>query len=163
MEKNATMIHGQQTRREFCIRACQGGSALALSATLGQFLLACKDDPASVDAPSLPTIQGTSSGGTVTLTVDANSPLSAVGSAALVQFSGGSVLVAHIAQDTFTALTSVCTHQQCTVTGFKNQLFVCPCHGSQFQTNGQVAQGPASSPLRSFQTQFANSQLTITL
>jgi cytochrome b6-f complex iron-sulfur subunit len=39
--------------------------------------------------------------------------------------------------------------------------FVCPCHGSEFDTSGHVLVGPASTPLRQFQTQFANNVLTI--
>jgi hypothetical protein len=46
--------------------------------------------------------------------------------------SRGSFLVARTGTDTFTALTAICTHQQCTVTGFADNRYVCPCHGSQY-------------------------------
>lgn len=101
--------------------------------------------------------------GTITLTIDASSPLAAVGSAALVQASNNSLLIARTAQDTFTALTAICTHQACTITGYNNQIYSCPCHGSQFNTGGRVVRGPATSALRTFQTQFANNQLVITV
>lgn len=156
-----------QTRREFCISACQVGSLLALSTSLGTLLTGC-EDPASSGGGgggggNLQTIQATVSNGTITITINQDSPLASVGSAAMVQYNGGSLLVAHTGDTSFTALTTICTHQQCTITGFQNQLYTCPCHGSQFQTNGQVARGPAASPLHSFQTQFAKNQLTITL
>jgi nitrite reductase/ring-hydroxylating ferredoxin subunit len=49
------------------------------------------------------------------------------------------------------ALTSICTHQGCTI-GFKNPppnsvTFQCPCHGSQYDENGFNTQGPALLPL----------------
>jgi Rieske Fe-S protein len=98
--------------------------------------------------------------GAVTVTIDAASPLSAVGSAALVQTNGGNFLVAHTAQSSFTAMTAICTHEACTITGFESQQFVCPCHGSRFNTNGVVVMGPAVSSLRQFPTEFSNSVLT---
>jgi Rieske Fe-S protein len=72
-------------------------------------------------------------------------------------------LVARTAQNAFTALTAICTHEGCTVSGFENQTYVCPCHGSRYSTSGTVISGPAPSSLRSFQTQFNNNVLTITL
>ncbi len=83
--------------------------------------------------------------------------------AALVQTASGNFLVARTAQDSFTALTAVCTHEACTVTGFENQHYVCPCHGSQYTTSGAVVQGPAPSPLRQFATRFAGNVLTIAI
>jgi hypothetical protein len=52
---------------------------------------------------------------------------------------------------------SVCTHQGCTITGYQNQTYVCPCHGSQFNTNGGVVAGPAVAALRRVTVQFAES------
>jgi cytochrome b6-f complex iron-sulfur subunit len=100
--------------------------------------------------------------GTITLNIDASSPLASVGSAALVNPSSSRVLVARTGQTSFTALTAVCTHEGCTVSNYQNQVFECPCHGSQFSTSGSVVKGPASSPLRSFATAFNNNVLTIT-
>jgi nitrite reductase/ring-hydroxylating ferredoxin subunit len=44
-------------------------------------------------------------------------------------------------------ISSVCTHLGCNV---KRGLsgFACPCHGSQFDDNGRVVQGPAPKPLQ---------------
>jgi cytochrome b6-f complex iron-sulfur subunit len=60
------------------------------------------------------------------------------------------------------ALTAVCTHEQCTVTGFQNSQYVCPCHGSQYSTSGAVTMGPATRALQQFSTQFSTPTLTIT-
>jgi cytochrome b6-f complex iron-sulfur subunit len=80
-----------------------------------------------------------------------------------VQASTGTYLVARIAQNAFTALTAVCTHEGCAVSGFANSVYVCPCHGSEFNTSGGVVQGPASSPLRQFPTTFASNVVTISV
>ena len=148
-------------RRQFVTQACQVVSL----ATLGSILQGCSGSPSgpSSSAPSLSTVNGTVSGGAVNVTVDAASPLANVGGAALVQSSSGNFLVSRTAQDAFTALTAVCTHEQCTVTGFQNSRYVCPCHGSQYSTTGAVLQGPASRSLQTFATRFTNNVLTITL
>ena len=108
-------------------------------------------------------MNGSASSGTVTVTIDASSPLATVGGAALVQSASGSFLVSQTAQGTFVALTAICTHEQCTVTGFQSSRYVCPCHGSQYSTSGSVVQGPATRALQQFATRFAANVLTITL
>ena len=148
------------TRREFCVHTCQAASLV----TLASVIEACGGSTMSPSsAPLLPTISATVAAGAIALTIDASSPLATVGKAALVQTSSGNFLVARTAQDSFTALTAVCTHEACTVTGFDNQTYVCPCHGSQYNTSGGVVKGPAPSALRQFATRFANNVLTMTL
>ena len=144
-----------ETRREFC--------AYVSLVTLGAVLEGCGGSPTSpgFGAAALPTASASIVNGAVVLTIDAASPLSVVGSAALVLSGIGSFLVARTAQSTFTALTSTCTHEACTITGFESQTYVCPCHGSQFNTGGAVLSGPAPRSLRQFATQFANNVLTI--
>jgi cytochrome b6-f complex iron-sulfur subunit len=148
-------------RREFVTQACQVVSL----ATLGSILQGCSGNPSgpSSSAPSLTTVNGTVSSGTVNVSVDAASPLATVGGAAFVQSSSGNFLVSRTAQDTFVALTAICTHEQCNVSGFQNSRYVCPCHGSQYTTTGAVVQGPATRALQQFATRFANNIVTITL
>ena len=145
------------TRRDFCIHACQ---ALSIAGVAGA-LQGC-GSPTSPSAGSpLPLVNGTVVNGTVAVTIDASSPLVAVGSAALIQTNLGDFLVAHTAQSSFTAMTAICTHQTCTITGFESATFVCPCHGSRYNTSGVVVTGPALSSLRQFATQFSSNVLTI--
>lgn len=49
------------------------------------------------------------------------------------------------------ALSLVCTHLGCLV-GFNAEVgeMQCPCHGSRYDINGNVLQGPAPAPLRSY-------------
>jgi Rieske Fe-S protein len=154
-------VKRESTRREFCAQAC----GIAGLAALGGALQACTGGPTGPNggAPALPFVTGTAGSGVVTVAIDASSPLASVGSAALVRSSSGNFLVARTGQDTFSALTSVCTHEVCTITGFDSPDFVCPCHGSRFDTNGRVVNGPAARSLRTFQARFDGSLLTIAL
>ncbi len=152
-----------QTRREFCTHTCQVASLAALGGVFGSLVSACAGSPTSPsNVPSLSTISGSLAGGNVTVSIDSASPLASIGGAALVTFGAGSLLVVRATQDSFTALSSTCTHQTCTITGFGSQLFVCPCHGSQFDTTGRVVMGPAIASLKQYPTSFNNNVLTIT-
>jgi cytochrome b6-f complex iron-sulfur subunit len=150
------------TRRDFCVHSFQTASLAAMATTL----TGCgsgSSPTAPSGLPSLPTINLVIMvNNTIMLTIDATSPLLSVGSAALVMASGRPILVAHTGQDTFTALTAVCTHEQCTVSTFQNQTFECPCHGSQYSTSGSVLRGPATRSLTQFATNFTGNVLTIT-
>ncbi|RPI52081.1 MAG: Rieske (2Fe-2S) protein [Acidobacteria bacterium] len=158
------MDNPKTSRREFCahaisfvtvaslIEGCGGGSGNPGGPGGG-----------GTNAPALTQINGATAGNTVTVNVDGASALASVGSAALVQAGSNSLLVTRTAQDTFNAFTAICTHEQCVITGFSSGTFVCPCHGSQYTTNGTVQQGPATQRLRQFTTQFTNNVLTITV
>jgi len=154
-------VIAHQTRRDFCVQACRAVSLV----TVATALQACGSptSPSDTSAPPLPTITGSVASGTISVTVDAASPLAAVGSAALVRSSAGDVLVSRTAQDTFIALTSICTHEGCAVTGFASPVYVCPCHGSRYSTSGAVVMGPATRALSQFTSRFTNNVLTITL
>ena len=155
------MDNPKTSRREFCAHAISFVTVASLIEGCGG-----KGNPAGPgggsNVPALPTISGTSAGGTVTVSNVSGTSLASVGSAALVQAGGSSFLVARTGQDSFNALTAICTHEQCIVTGFQSGVYVCPCHGSQYSTSGQVQQGPATQRLRQFTTQFTNNVLTIT-
>jgi cytochrome b6-f complex iron-sulfur subunit len=145
-------------RRDFCSTVSR---ALSLAA-VGAAFSVCGGNPAgpSSSAPALPTINATAAGGAVRLTID-SSPLAAVGGAALVQASAARYLVVRISQESFNAMTAVCTHEGCTVSGYEDQTFVCPCHGSRYNTNGGVVRGPAPAALRQFSTRLEGDVLTI--
>jgi cytochrome b6-f complex iron-sulfur subunit len=106
-------------------------------------------------------MSGTLTGSTVTVAITAASPLGTVGGMALVTSSAGNFLVTRTAQDTFACVTANCTHQACEVSYGSGQHYVCPCHGSEFDSAGRVIVGPAVAPLRQYTTQFAGGVLTI--
>lgn len=155
------------TRREFFTKTCQGAAIISVPTLLSSILESCSNNsnPVSASSSGLQTIQATANNNNITLNIDSSSPLSAVGSAALIQFSNGNLLVDRTAQDTFNALSAICTHQGCLITNYDsgNKQFVCPCHGSKFSSTGQVVQGPAPRDLGKYQTQFNGTQLNITL
>jgi len=108
-------------------------------------------------------VAATVAGRTISVALDATSPLASVGNAALAQTTLGNFLITRASQDACTVLTATCTHEGCTVTGFDNPQFVCPCHGSRYTTSGSVANGPASQPLRQFASQVAAGVLSFTV
>lgn len=151
------------TRRAFCLKACQLASVAAIGGILGSIIQSCTQPNSPTDAPSLPTINASISNGTLAVSTASGSPIATVGSAALVQFNSGSLLIAHTAANTFIAVSAICPHQGCLITGFSGGSYVCPCHGSMFTTSGQVTRGPAGSGLPQYATSAANNEVIITL
>jgi cytochrome b6-f complex iron-sulfur subunit len=49
----------------------------------------------------------------------------------------------------FTALLMQCTHKGCELRS-EGKYLVCPCHGSEFDSQGKVLSPPADKPLRTF-------------
>jgi len=43
--------------------------------------------------------------------------------------------------------SSKCTHLGCKIDNFENNLLICPCHGSVYNTDGSVNKGPSKKPL----------------
>jgi len=92
--------------------------------------------------------------------VDANSV-----SSVIVRKSGAMMGPIHIVRNpdkTYTALSLVCTHKACIVrpvgTGFE-----CPCHGSEFSSEGAVLSPPAKDPLVRYAVSLVGEQLRIQL
>jgi Rieske Fe-S protein len=149
------------SRREFCAHAITFATVASLIESCGG---GSPTSPSGGNVPQLSTVAGTANGNIVTVNNVSGTALANVGSAALVQASGNNILVLQTAQGSFRALTAVCTHEQNIVTGFENNsTFVCPAHGSRYNTSGGVVQGPATRALREFPTQFTNNVLTITV
>jgi Rieske Fe-S protein len=50
--------------------------------------------------------------------------------------------------------SSKCTHLGCRINKLENDKLICPCHGSQFNFDGNVIKGPATASLKklSFET-----------
>ena len=47
----------------------------------------------------------------------------------------------------FKGFSATCTHKGCTVDKVADGTIDCPCHGSKFNLDGSVANGPAEKPL----------------
>jgi len=72
------------------------------------------------------------------------------------------IIIANSDGDNFVAVSSICTHNACTV-GYsvQNNNFPCPCHGSVFNANGSVANGPATQALKRYTVTKEGNILTI--
>ncbi|WP_308494438.1 QcrA and Rieske domain-containing protein [Mycolicibacterium agri] len=66
-----------------------------------------------------------------------------VGSGVIV----GDVVVTQPSAGDFKGFSAKCTHKGCTVNAVANGTIDCPCHGSKFNLDGTVANGPATEPL----------------
>jgi cytochrome b6-f complex iron-sulfur subunit len=74
-------------------------------------------------------------------------PLADYPPGALVYVAQARAYVGHDAQGLY-AMDAVCPHLGCLVEREEDSGFVCPCHGSHFDADGQVQTGPATRPLR---------------
>ncbi|MEO8884751.1 MAG: Rieske 2Fe-2S domain-containing protein [Mucilaginibacter sp.] len=63
----------------------------------------------------------------------------------------------------FTAVQVACTHEGTAINYNQNQgIFICPLHGSEFSTTGQVIMGPAAAALQRFTVSVNGSIATVT-
>ena len=98
-------------------------------------------------------VSGASAGGTTAAGGDPNSPETPIGNVSaypLGSFSiaGNIYFMGHDAGGLY-AMTMACTHAGCACT-IKGTELDCPCHGSRFDRQGNVLQGPATKALPHF-------------
>ncbi|GEP98322.1 QcrA and Rieske domain-containing protein [Chitinophaga cymbidii] len=98
------------------------------------------------------------------LTVNLNSQVQNVGDYLI---SGGVVLIRIAAGNvpaSFSAVTSTCTHQGCTLSGYSGGKIECgsSCgHGSRFNADGSVSNGPATTALAKYTVEISGTTLTV--
>lgn len=115
-------------------------SVLAACTTYGKKPEASGDTATTIQPP--PTTGGTAPEQNNVIAKTSDVP---VGSGVIV----GEVVVTQAAAGDFKGLSSTCTHAGCTVNEVAGGKIICPCHGSKFNLDGSVAQGPATKPLAS--------------
>lgn len=136
------------------------GLTLALVCTAG--LAACSkggDDNPDPNPPG-------GGGGNAKLSLNLGSDLTNVGD---FKISNGVIIIRTAAGNSassFTALSSTCTHQGCTVATYNNssKLIECnaPCgHGSRYTTTGAVNTGPATAALTAYTIKVDGNMLTV--
>ncbi len=108
---------------------------------------------------------------TVSYDISSDEALSVIGGAVKTTFgennAGKPVIIVREDAQTFTVLSTVCTHLGCEVNlpAGAGGTIVCPCHDSAFSpSDGSVVTGPAAEPLTTYPSVFdpATGTLTIT-
>ena len=95
---------------------------------------------------------------TLDLTAPENTPLTNVGG----YIYKDRIIVAHVKSGSYAAVSSICTHAGSTVYyDLTLDRFHCPNHGSNYLTDGTVANGPAPSPLMRYNTTLSGSSLRV--
>ena len=136
------------TRRTFLLGACG-----VLAAGLGTALL-------PDDAQAATGIKRKANG-QVEVTVAKVRGLSKVGGAVLLgNVKDIPTAVVRTGASSYRALNLRCTHQGVPV-ALQNGQWSCPAHGSQFDLDGAVTNGPANRPLAAVPSRFANGVLTV--
>lgn len=154
-----------EPRRDFLKKT---GSLAVMSMFGVGFFTSCSSDEDTTpnntgnnNPPAGATTGITVSGNTVTINLDQATGLNASGGWVLI--NAAQLLVVNVGNNTFNALTSVCTHSGCDKNwGFASNVFTCTCHGSKFGVDGAVLTGPADQALVSFPTSLTSKILTIT-
>lgn len=61
------------------------------------------------------------------------------------------IVIYKLKEEVYKAMFLQCTHQGCELIAY-DTMIVCPCHGAEFNVQGEVSQGPAEINLKSFVT-----------
>lgn len=132
-------------RRDFL----KGSTSVLCAGAIAQLLAECAKEPVTAKPPA-------------NFTIDLSDPqfstLKTVGGVALAN----NIYIVCTGQDTYIALSRVCTHQGCSVNyNSTGKNFVCPCHGGVYNISGKVVSGPPPSPLAQYQVTVSGSTLSI--
>ena len=75
------------------------------------------------------------------------------------------MVITRVDASTFSVVSSVCTHLGCQVDPYDatTQRIICGCHGSRFDVNGVVKQGPAATALKKYQSEYDSTANTLTI
>jgi len=141
-------------RREVIQKFLLGGTVMVVVPSV---LTSCSKDETDDPGNNNPPPPGSDI--VLDLTLPANSALNTAGNSKIVN----NIIIINTGTG-FVALSSICTHQGCTV-AFNpgaGQL-QCPCHGSVYSTSGSVINGPAPLPLQSYPVSVTDNVLTVSL
>lgn len=147
-------------RREFIEKSCMSGLAVVVgSSVLGSL--------------GIPTVQASSRASTRTGVREipvmlADTPeLEQVGGAYRLEIVDldKDILIARTDAETYVAVDIKCTHKGCLV-AYKQEMekapsFECPCHGSKFDMTGKAINGPATTPLGTYETKVVEGELIV--
>lgn len=112
----------------------------------------------------LPTASSTSCGGGICIDTSqtANTALATAGGALLVDGLSDTIMVIRASDTSVVAVSAICTHAGCSMNFDSAQAqIVCPCHGSVFNEQGSVVNGPARRPLKVYAATLSGTTITI--
>jgi Rieske Fe-S protein len=119
---------------------------------IGAIVAACSTTKTQPVASSQSAASSTVDATTPTTTaLSAPAPPKVIAKTAQVPVGSGviidGVVLTQPTQGIFNGLSAICTHQGCTVNKVADGTIDCPCHGSKFNLDGSVVNGPATLPL----------------
>jgi Rieske Fe-S protein len=140
--------------RRTVLRGVAATGALGASASL---LAACggsSGEPESGSGSGSATGKGAAAGGML-------GPASEVPVGGGMIYKEQEVVVTQPSKGDLQAFSSTCTHQGCPVGEVAGGTINCPCHGSKFNLDGTVANGPATRPLPKKQIEVKSGQIRL--
>tara|TARA_B100000745_G_scaffold127079_1_gene82824 strand:- start:90 stop:584 length:495 start_codon:yes stop_codon:yes gene_type:complete len=157
-----TLINNYCNRREFVKGTLTGISTLAF----GSFVM-INQSSCSDSSPTEPTNSNGETSITVDLSLSENNALLTVGGTlalAANELDSSGMLIYRQSETTVKVYSRNCTHASCTIGGFSSSgISTCQCHGSMFNTNGNVVNGPAAIPLNQYSATISEDIVIITL
>jgi Rieske Fe-S protein len=152
--KNHPRTDRKVNRRGFLKTLAASGGAAALAPILAACGASVPSGSATVSAAGI----------TLDLTQPENLSLAAVGGVLALganSLDSKGLLLYRLDERTVLAFSRKCTHLGCALGEFNSGVAVCPCHGSQFDTNGSVIKGPATAALKAYPTTLSGTTVTI--
>jgi cytochrome b6-f complex iron-sulfur subunit len=140
-------IEDLMKRKEFLYFLGKGGAVVCF----GSCLFGCSEDSGILEPPANVDF-------TIDLTDEANISLTNVGGS----IYRNQVIIVHISQDNYSAFSQACTHEAFIIQyQHSNNRLHCPNHGSHFDLNGNVLNGPASRNLKKYNVSLEENILRI--
>lgn len=160
------MEHDEFTRKDFLRTA----GSVALFAYLGISFTACSsptDSDSNTPGPGPSPPPGstgiTINGNQVIVDLNNSSNERLRNSGGWLLITQAQVIAVNVDGTTIRAFSSVCTHEGCSTNWqFSGGIFECTCHGSRFNTSGQVVRGPALTNLPEYAVSRSGNTVTIT-
>lgn len=156
----------RENRRSFLkktVAATQAAGVLGLTTPL---LQGCGGSSSPSSSSGTPTVTANSSG-VATLEFSEFPNLRSNNGTYKVNLKNGSTTtvayVTRVSTGMAKTVSVLCTHQGCTVGGWDGSRYLCPCHGSSYDSSGSVLTGPAVTSLTSFTSTVTSSGIEVVL
>jgi Rieske Fe-S protein len=153
------LINNYCNRREFVKDSLTGIGTVAFGSFIMINQSSCSSNPTAPNNSDV-TI-------TLDLSLSENSALLTVGGAlalAANELDSSGMLLYRQSESTVKVYSRNCTHAGCPIGAFSSSgISSCQCHGSRFDTNGNVVTGPAAIPLNQYSAAISEDIVTITL